>query len=557
MLAISVPLAQVHPLVWRYVVDEVIPDQLAGGLIAAILIMIGAQILASGTGAIQEYFLEKAGQSFVRDVRNAIYARVGAQSMAYHHDRRTGDLVTRVISDVDAMESAVLRSLSNLLEEIFTFVIVAAIVIWLQPVVGLCTMIPLAVAFVLFKMFGQRIQGIYKVARKRLGDIGVFVHDRLSGVHLTQAFAQERRERAEFAEVTEAHYSQMMKAIRLRTFFFPGVGLFGFLSNVVMLGLGAWFVWRGEFTLGGLIAYRGYWWRLQSPISTVARLTDTLMRARASAERVMSVLCEPIAIEDPSPAQEWKEGQGAVAFSQVEFGYVPERTILRDVTFQVAAGEFVAIAGTSGAGKSTLLNLIPRFYDVWKGQITVDGVDVRNYSLESLRSRIGFVLQETYLFNTTIAENIAYARPAASRTEVETAARRANAHEFILGLPNAYETTVGERGVKLSGGQKQRISVARAFLADPTVLLLDEPTSSVEPESEEVIHSALLDLSQNRTTLLVTHRVSLLQRARRILYFQHGTVAAEGSHAELLRNCPGYAKSYREWEREDAERVEA
>ncbi len=559
LLLLVVPLSQVHPLVWRYVVDDVIGNRDVNGLLAALGIMLGAQFLAVAIGAWQSWLLEKSGQGFVRDLRNAVFARLINQPLQYHHERRTGDLVTRVISDIDAMESSVLRDLSNLIEECLTFVVVASIVIALQPVVGLTTLIPLAFSFLLIRTFSGKIKSVYESVRKRLGDVGAFVHDRLGGAQLVQSLARESDECERFGEITQGYYGKSIRALKLRTMFFPAVFFGGFLSNAVMLGLGTWFIWRGEFTLGGLIAYRGYWWRLQSPIGTIARMSDTIMRARAAALRVAQVLVEPIGIQTAATAAAPTHRGGDVVLDNVRFGYNPEKTILREVTLSVAAGEFVAIAGRSGSGKTTLLNLIPRFYDIQEGRVLIDGKDVRDWPLADLRRSTGLVLQETYLFNASILENLRYARPDASTDDVESAARMANAHDFIIDLPEGYETIVGERGVKLSGGQKQRLSIARAFLANPRILLLDEPTSSVEPGSEEIIHQAIVALSDQRTTILVTHRVGLLRRAERIIFFDHGRIAGDGSHEELLATVPAYALAYEEWTIEEQldSRVEA
>ena len=550
-LLIAVPVGQLHPLFWKYVVDTVLPEKDVTALLVVLVLMVLSYLIAGAAGALQDFFLEKAGQGLVRDVRVEAYEKLGNQSMRYHHNRRTGDLVTRVISDVDSMETSVLRNISGLIQEIFTFLIVASIVIALQPVIGGFIMLPLMLAFILVKKFNREVKGVYEALRTRLGEIGTFVNDRLGGVQLTQSYGRQRSETHRFRDVVGNHYESAMAAIRLRALFFPLVGLGGFLSNVVMLGLGAWFIWRGEFTLGGLIAYRGYWWRLQSPVNTLARMTDTLQRARAAATRVFGVLYEPIDIVDAPNAQPWRDPRGEITFEHAGFRYDEGPVILEDIHLTIHAGEFVAIAGSSGAGKSTLLNLVPRFFDPTEGAVRLDGHDLRELTLESVRDQLGLVQQETYLFNDTILENIRYARPDRSREQAIEAAHRANAHVFIEQLANQYDTIVGERGVKLSGGQKQRISLARAFLANPLLLLLDEPTSSVEPESEELIANSITDLARERTTLLVTHRVSLLKRAPRILFFKHHRIIADGSHDTLMEVCEAYRQSYSIWEAEE------
>jgi ABC-type multidrug transport system fused ATPase/permease subunit len=350
-------------------------------------------------------------------------------------------------------------------------------------------------------------------------------------------------------------YEASVGASRLRNTYFPIVSIFGFINNVIMLGLGAWFIMRGSdlFTLGALLAYRGFWWRLQSPIRTIAQTSDILQRARAAAQRVIELIDTPVAVMEKPAALPWLALEGRIEFREVEFHYVPAKPILRGASFEINAGEFVAIAGSSGSGKSTLLNLVPRFYDVVEGSITVDDLDVRELRFADLREAIGYVGQENYLFDGILRDNLRYGKPDATREEIEAAARAANAHDFILDLPEGYETRVGQNGVKLSGGQRQRLSLARAFLTQPKILLLDEPTASVEPESESLIHESILKRTREGagTTILVTHRVDLLRQAPRILFLEAGKLSGDGTHEQLVAACPEYADAYHRWEVEE------
>lgn len=560
LLVFSVPFVNFHPLVWGFVADALVDKTLTPSLLGVWLaVMLVSYLIGIAAGAVQSYLLEKTGQAFVRDIRAELFAKFQDQSVAYHRDHSTGELVTRITSDVDAMEQSVLQGLTALLEEFVTFIVVAGMVLWISPVVGAASIIPLAFAFIFIRKYNRKVKSLYAGVRKKLGNIGSFVQDRLAGILVTQSFGRRECEVEQFQENTDHFYDSSVKASRLRNTYFPIVSIFGFINNLIMLGLGAWLIMNesGLFTLGALLAYRGFWWRLQSPIRTIAQTSDILQRARAAATRIMELLDEPISIENQTEAGKMESVNGAIDFEEVTFSYLPGKPILKQVGFSIKADEFVAVAGGSGSGKSTLLNLIPRFYDVDSGSVAIDGKDVRAVTLNSLRQQIGYVGQDHYLFDGTIRENLLYGLPTAAEEEMFTAARKVNAHDFILSLPNGYETQVGQNGVKLSGGQRQRLSLARAFLTRPRILLLDEPTASVEPESEALIHDAILTrkTEEQGTTILVTHRIDLLRHAPRILFFDQGQLAADGVHSDLVGNCPAYAEAYHRWEIEEANLV--
>ena len=553
LLIFAVPFVNFHPLVWGFVADRLVEKNLTPALLGMWLaIMFTTYLIGAAANAVHSYLMEKTGQAVVRDLRCEIFAKFEAQSLAYHRDTSTGELVTRITSDVDAMEQSVLQGLTSLLEEIVTFIAVAGMVLWISPVVGAASILPLAFAFVFIRKYNLRVKSIYEGVRKKLGQIGSFVQDRLAGVQVTQSFAREAGEKQTFNQRAALFYESSVAASRLRNTYFPIVSIFGFINNLIMLGLGAWFIMRGSglFTLGALLAYRGFWWRLQSPIRTIAQTSDILQRARAAAQRVIELLDTPVAVTERAGARAWPEPTGGIEFRGVDFHYLTAKPILRGVSFRIGAGEFVAIAGSSGSGKSTLLNLVPRFYDVVGGRITVDGLDVRDLRFADLRGAIGYVGQENYLFDGIVRDNLRYGKPDATPEEIETAARSANAHDFILDLPQGYETRVGQNGVKLSGGQRQRLSLARAFLTQPTILLLDEPTASVEPESESLIHESILKRTREGagTTVLVTHRIDLLRQAPRILFLEAGELTGDGTHEQLVAGCPGYADAYHRWE---------
>jgi ATP-binding cassette, subfamily B, bacterial len=556
LLVCCVPFTNFHPLVWGYVADHLVEKTLTPAILGMWLaIMLGTYLVGLAAGAVQSYLIEKTGQALVRDLRREVFAKFESQSLAYHRDTSTGELVTRVTSDIDAMEQSVLQGLTGLLEEIVTFVVVAGMVLWISPFVGTISILPLAFAFIFIRKYNQRVKSVYDGVRQKLGQIGSFVQDRLAGIQVTQSFAKEDAEMASFDERTAHFYQASVGVSRLRNTYFPVISIFGFVNNVIMLGVGAWLIMRGSelFTLGALLAYRGFWWRLQSPIRTIAQTSDILQRARAAALRVMELLDAPVTVIEKVDAMPWDRPAGKVEFTDVKFAYISNKPILRGVCFTIEAGEFVAVAGSSGSGKSTLLNLIPRFYDVVEGHIQVDSSDVRDLRLADLRRSIGYVGQDNYLFDGTVRDNLRYGKPEATTDEIEAAARAANAHDFIVDLSDGYDTRVGQNGVKLSGGQRQRLSLARAFLTEPKILLLDEPTASVEPESESLIHDSILKRTREGagTTILATHRIDLLRQAPRILFLEDGLLTGDGIHDELVVTCRGYADAYHRWQVEE------
>ena len=548
LLLVSTPAGAFHPLVWKYIVDDIVSrqrfDAIAGQRLAIALgLMMAVQAAAMALDAWKSVVLEYVGQRFVFDLRNALYAKLQRQSLAYLGERRTGDLIARAMGDVDVLQEVAFQSIDSVIGNTLSFLFVAGILITLNWRLGLITLFPVVVVFFLTRYFNVRVKAIYRESRDRLGEVNSRLQENLSGLALIKAFAKEETESVRFQNTARRYLQTNFRAILARNLFFPAVRFVGFFSNIVSIGYGAWLVLHGQFSVGGLVAYRGYWWQLFQPINQLATINELLQRAQAAGARVFELLDEPESVQDAPDATTLDLGRGKarVVFDQVSFAYA-DKPILQDVSFTAEPGQMVALVGPSGSGKTTVLNLIPRFWDVNEGRILVGGLDVRSVTQQSLRSHLAMVLQDTFLFNGTVLDNIRYGRPKATQAEIESAARSANAHEFILELPDGYATEIGERGVKLSGGQRQRLSIARAFLTDPEILILDEPTSSVEPESESIITQALERLMQGRTTFVTSHRFSLVRGADKILVFEDGRLIEQGNHATLMKTAGLYSQ---------------
>ncbi len=534
-MLVSVAAELYPPLVWQKVVDV--------GLAQLDWVYIGWQlillVLVFGVGqlfsAVRGVLLERAGQRLTLDLRLRLYRKLQSQSAAYFSQRRTGDLLARLTADVETVQNVLVQGTDSVVANALRVLGVAGIFIWLQPTLGLLVLLPMILVGLLLTFYNKRVRPVYRNARRRLGDLSALFADNLGGMRVIQSFAQEQRMGDQAESVGLELYNQQIRAVALRNRVFPAIRWVANLGNVIMLGGGVYFVMRGQFTLGGLLAYRGYGRYFYGPIDDLVNINDLVQQAAAAGRRIFEVLDAPATIADTPDSQTLPAPlHGEVRFENLTFGYDQAHPVLEDISLHIRPGERVALLGPSGAGKSTLIALVARLYDPDRGRVLIDGHDLRDVTLTSLRSQIAQVQQETFLFNTTAFENLRFGRPDATRAEVEAAARAANAHGFLSALPEGYNTLVGERGVKLSGGQKQRLAVARAFLTNPQLLLLDEPTSAVEPESEALIIEAIERLMQGRTTLIVSHRLSLARTADRVVVIANGRIAEQGAPDELM-----------------------
>ncbi|AZI42449.1 ABC transporter ATP-binding protein [Deinococcus psychrotolerans] len=527
------------PLVWGRVVDLGLMKRdwrFVGWQLALLVVIFAAQqVLAAWRGLL----LERAGQQLTFDLRMRLYNKLAGQSAAYFESQRSGDLLSRVTADVDGIQDVLLRGTDAVLGNALRLIGVVAIFIALQPLLGVIVTLPMLVVGLLLRRYNSNVRPAYRAARNRLGDLSALIADRLAGIRVVQGFAREDAEAQKVEAIGESLYQEGVKAVQLRNRAFPVVRFVSNFGNILMLGGGVLLISRGQFTLGGLLAYRGYGRYFYGPIDDLVNINDLLQRAEASGRRIFQVLDAPQQIAELPGARPLAQPvRGEVAFEHITFGYDSAAPVLKALSLHVPAGQRVALLGASGAGKSTLIGLLTRTYDPQAGRVTLDGQDVSELTLPSLRRAATVMQQDTFLFHDTVLENVRYARPDATPEEVQAALTVAGAAEFVAALPQGLNTMVGERGVRLSGGQRQRLAIARVLLANPAVLLLDEPTSALDTESETQIVGALERLMRGRTALIVTHRLSLARSADRIVVLEGGEIVEDGK-PEVLRRLRG------------------
>ena len=507
---------------------------------------------------LQGYLSEKASQGAAYDMRNAIYAKLQSLSFSYHDRAHTGQLMTRVTSDVEMVRHFVGQGFLNLMGALVMLVGAAAILLAMNWRLALLSLGVVPFVFMVFGYFARRVQPLFRQVQARLGTLNTVLQENLAGARVVKAFAREPYEVERFGRANSDLLAESVRVTRATSFTFPVIFFFGNLGTFIVIWYGGNEVIGGTLSLGELVAFNSYLGFLMFPIFVLGMIAANISRAAASAQRVFEVLDAESEVQEKPDARPLPPIQGRVAFEDVSFRYAgAEHDALSHVSFVAEPGQTVAIVGTTGAGKSTIINLIPRFYDASGGRVTIDGHDVRDVTLESLRSQIGMVLQDTVLFSGTIRDNIAYGAPEASQEEIERAAAIAQAHDFILEQPQGYETRIGEGGVGLSGGQMQRIAIARALLLNPRVLILDDSTSSVDTETEYQIQRAMDGLMAGRTTFVIAQRISTVRSADQILLMDGAQLVARGTHEELLATSSLYCEIVSSQLRDDGPAVQS
>jgi ABC-type multidrug transport system fused ATPase/permease subunit len=553
MLLIDI-FSMLNPQLIRWAIDKGIRLGDFQLLTWAVLGLLGMVVVRGFFTYFQGRWTEIASQSVAYDLRNELQRKITLLSFSFHDQSEAGDLLSRAIQDVERIRFLTGRASFRVIEGVVLMLFTAVMMISMNPKLGL-----LSVAFMPFLVlqslrFGRRFRPLSFKIQKQLGALTTRVEQNLRGARVVKTFAQGEAEIERFEQENREWFTLSAWAARLQSFNMPLLHLIANLSSVGILWYGGTLVMNGQLTLGELVAFTAYMGQLVSPVRFLGMILPAISMASASAERVFEILDQvPEVAEDPAAA-ELVVKQGQVCFEHVSFSYGRHASVLKDISFTAQPNQVVALLGLTGSGKSTVVNLIPRFYDPTAGRITIDGTDIRGVTLNSLRSQIGMVLQETTLFAATLRENLTFGRPDASQAEIESAARAAQAHDFILQTSQGYDTRVGERGVTLSGGQKQRLAIARALLTDPRILILDDATSSVDSETEHLIQLALERVMQGRTTFVIAHRLSTVQQADLILVLDKGRIAAQGMHAELLKSSPLYHSIYHQQLKPKAEK---
>jgi len=500
-------------------------------------------IIRAFTAFFSEYAFQKVGLSTVRDLRNELYESIIQQSHRFFAERSTGELVSRVVSDADAIQAAVSVRMGDLFQESITLVFLVIFIFIASPELAIVSLIVAPIMIYAVATFGERLRRTTHKSQERMADMTTLLEETIRGFRIVKAFTMEKFEIRRFHEATQRHLGWNLKAQKVQALTSPVMELLAGTGIVLLFFYAHSRIQAGRLTPGQFLSFLAALAMMAAPIKKLNKVNLSLNTALSASERVFRMLdVENEVKEKPDAFTIAAVGKG-IRYENVTFGY-RENSVLRDVNLDVAPGEIVAVVGGSGAGKSTLVNLLPRFYDVTGGRITIDGRDSRDLTLNSLRGLMGFVTQEVILFNDTVRNNIAYGRVDLQEERVVAAARAANAHEFISALPQGYETIIGESGVLLSGGQRQRLAIARALFKDPPILILDEATSALDTESERLVQQALNNLMQGRTTLVIAHRLSTIRSAHKIVVLDAGQIAEVGSHDALLARRGIYRKLY-------------
>lgn len=483
----------------------------------------------------RQYFAQHVSNKVLYDIRKELYVHLQKLSLKFYSNHRAGDIISRFINDVEATKNFVMIGLMNLWLDMTTILIVIGIMLTMDWKLTIVAVISLPLFAISVKYFFGRLRALTRIRSQALANLQSYLHERVSGISIVKSFALEEHEQKIFDQENGEFLDKSLDHTRWNAKSFAVVNTITDIAPLLVIGFASYLIIQGQLSVGEMAAFMGYIERLYSPLRRLMNSSTTLTQSIASMDRMFSLMDEEYDVQNKPNALPLPPVTGKVEFQNVQFKYEEEgQPVLKSINFTIQPGETAAFVGMSGGGKSTIVSLIPRFYDVTSGSVKIDGKDVREVDIKSLRSQIGIVLQDNILFSDSVKQNILMGKPDATDEEVIAAAKAANAHDFIMSLPNGYDTKVGERGVKLSGGQKQRIAIARVFLKNPPILVLDEATSALDLESEALIQESLERLASDRTTIIIAHRLSTITHADKIFVIDHGEVAEEGNHESLM-----------------------
>jgi ATP-binding cassette subfamily B protein len=499
------------------------------------LLGLGIYVLQAALRFTRSYMAHVAGWGVVADLRAVIYEHLQGLSLSFYEDKQTGQLMSRVVNDSELIEQLIAHAIPDVAVNVLTLVGVSIILMRMSWQLALMSMLPIPLIALAMRGYSRYVRPAFRVRQVELGELNAALNDNLSGIREIQAFTREETEAAHILNHIARYRDSLLRALRLMATFHPFVEFSSALGTIVLIYFGGRLVLAQALPISDLVAFFLYLEQLYQPVRTLSEAWESVQQALAGAERVAELLDEqPDVADSPNAVELTERARGAIAFHDVSFWYRQGDAVLQHINLEIEPGAVVALVGPTGVGKTTLSKLIPRFYDPCEGSVTLDGRDLRHWTLQSLRRQISIVLQDVFLFHGTARENILFGHPGASEEQMIAAAKVANAHEFVAQLPNGYDTVLGERGVKLSGGQRQRIAIARAVLKDAPILILDEATSSVDTETELLIQQALQRLMQGRTTLVIAHRLSTIRSADQIVVLDGSCIVEQGTHQELM-----------------------